>query len=557
MADGVQLLDLIEQSTLDGLLDAFSRATGVAAVITDIDGTPITKYFNFTNLCNSFCRGTQRGRERCYKSDSYGGRRSTRTGGQVIYPCLNAGLLDSAAPIVVGGHHIANTLCGQVLAAQIEAEEAVNRAKAIGVRDIDGYLESLAQVPIIPLKRFQAIVRLMSVVTHTISELAYQKRLLYRRSRRYLNNLVNSVSEGIVSTNNKGIITMVNDSCVNIFEETKDHLVGRTFGSILADEESLATIRKHLDEGRAIDGRSQINAVSSSGDKIPMQISITKISDEEGKISDYVAVMRDITEEKRVERMKEDLIGMLTHDLGNPVLSMQKALQLLMTESLGNLNPAQKVMLELTLQTGSQLYGMVTDFLDTYRHENGQFRLRKIDWELCDLLRESIEQVGLLSKDKGVQLKFDAPDTSTLCNLDFNRVKRVIINILENAIKYSPAEGSIKVGLSQTFGSDLLRPDEGLPEAYYHLATKGKVYWRVSISDKGMGVSKKVLPYIFDKFFTTHHRSRQGRKGLGLGLAFCQLAIEAHGGAIWVKTPLFDDQSFNCRGCRFDFILPV
>ena len=557
MADGVQLLDLIEQSKLDGILEAFTQATGVAAVITDVDGTPITKYFNFTNLCKKYCRETPEGRERCYKSDSFGGQESARTRDQVIYHCLNAGLLDSAAPIFVGGRHVGTTLCGQVLDAPMEREEAIQRAQAIGIDDVDGYLENLAQIPIIPLERFKAVVRLMNVMTHTFSELAYQRRLLLRRSRRYLDNLVNSLSEGIVSTNNKGIITMINDACVDLFQAPRKSLLGRSFGSLLADEDSIDTVVKQLDARSDVNSRFKVKAVNNSGAKISLQISITKIGNEKGHVSDYVAVLRDITEERRAERMKEDLIGMLTHDLGNPVLSIQKALQLLMHESLGGLNSAQKGVLELTYQTGNQLYGMVTDFLDTYRHENGQFRLRKIDGDLCGLLRESIEQVDLFAKDKKIRLMFVPPDDAVICSFDYNRVKRVVINILENAIKYSPEEGEVKVILEQKTGGDLLQQEEDLPDRYHKLASAGQIYWQVSVTDEGMGIPKGVLPYIFDKFFTTRQLSRQGRKGVGLGLSFCQLAVEAHGGGIWVKTPLFSDKSFNSRGCRFNFVLPV
>lgn len=557
MAGGVQLLDLIEQSKLDSILDAFTQATGVAAVITDVDGAPITKYFNFTNLCKNYCRGTSQGRERCYKSDSFGGHESARTRNQVIYQCLNAGLLDSAAPIYVGGRHIGNTLCGQVLASRMERTEALQRAKAIGIADFDGYLKNLAQIPIIPLERFKAIVRLMNVMTHTLSDLAYQRRLLLRRSRRYLDNLVNSVSEGIVSTNSKGVITMVNDACVDLFETPKKGLLGRSFGSLLADEDAVKTIVNHLDENADANSRFQVYAVKDSSTKIPLQISITKIGNEKGKISDYVAVLRDITEEKRAERMKEDLTGMLTHDLGNPVLSIQKALQLLMQESLGKLNTAQKEMLELTYHTGNQLYGMVTDFLDTYRHENGQFRLRRINGDLRVLLRESIEQVDLYAKDKKIKLRYQPPGGTAICSLDYNRVKRVVINILENAIKYSPEEGGVNIVLQQKTGPDLLPKEVGLPDTYHGLATAANTYWHVSVADEGMGIPKRVLPYIFDKFFSTHQRSRQGRKGVGLGLTFCLLAIEAHGGGIWVQTPLFSEKSYNFRGCCFNFVLPA
>lgn len=556
MARNLQLQSLIGKEKLESILEAFTKATGIASIITNVDGTPITDPHNFTPLCSNYCRKTDEGRRRCQMSDEYGGRESARSLRYVIYPCLNAGLLDSAAPIIVGGYHVANTLCGQVLSAPIDLEAAVKRAKAIGVQDIEGYLEELSRIPIVKQERFRAIVRLMHVVTTTISELAYQKRLLYRRSRRYLEKLVNSVTEEIISTNRLGNITMVNDACEKIFAAPKDRLIGRALNTLLAEEDFIQDVGNQLQNEMEGSVRAHINAISASGTQTPMQLSISKITDENGQISDYVAVLRDISDEKRTEKMKEDLIGMLTHDLGNPVLSMQKALHLLVSDGLGPLNAAQKEMLEMTVQTGNQLYGMVTDFLDTYRHENGQFRLRKIDCDLSNLIHESIDQLNLFATDKSINLKFNPPDDMAVCNIDFNRIKRVTINLLENAIKYSPKEGVIRVALGRIAGSELLTPDVAMPEVYNRLAVGVKFYWMVSVADEGLGIPESVLPYIFDKFFSASQRTTQGRKGVGLGLAFCKLAIEAHGGGIWVKSPLFSNSLFKFRGCRFNFLLP-
>lgn len=97
--------------------------------------------------------------------------------------------------------------------------------------------------------------------------------------------------------------------------------------------------------------------------------------------------------------MKEDLVGMLTHDMGNPVLSMKSALQLMLGNALGPLNPAQKEVMELALSTNRQLHNMVANFLDIYRSENGQFLLRKQELDIVQLIQESIEQLTLFARE--------------------------------------------------------------------------------------------------------------------------------------------------------------
>ena len=557
MNPNMYLLDLFEKEKLDAILDAFTQATGVAAIISKVDGTPITEPFNFSNLCRKYCRVTEIGRRYCHESDSYGGRESARTRKNVVYHCLNSGLLDCAAPIIIEEIHVANVLCGQVLDAPIAPETAIVNARKIGISDIDGYLKELNRIPIIRLDRFKAVVKLMEVVTQTISEMAFQKYLLTRRSRRFLENLINSVSDCILSTRRDGAISMVNDACTRVFGCPKEQLIGRQLPSLFTDEELTASFLRLEENVLKANSRTLVRVENLDKGPIFMHMSLSKISMEDPKASGYVAVMHDITEEKRAEKMKEDLLGMMTHDLGNPILSIQKAIQLLSDEQLGPLNSAQKEIAGLTHETGNQLYGMITDFLDTYRHENGGFQLRRIRFDMVNLIKMCIRQINLFARDKSLTVAFCPLVHEMLINADSNRLKRVCINLLENAVKYSPQKGTITVELSTLKGDDPSLVEEVILEGFHDRLVLDNNYIRVSVSDEGIGISEKDRPRVFEKFFTTRLKSGKGRRGFGLGLTFCKLAIEAHGGYIWVTTPLYNDKAFKRRGCRFSFILPA
>ena len=557
MNPNMHLLDLIEKEKLDAILDAFTQATGVAAIISKVDGTPITEPFNFSALCRKFCRATEIGRRYCHESDSYGGRESARTRKNVVYHCLNSGLLDCAAPIVIEGVHVANVLCGQVLDAPIDSETAIGNARKIGVTDIDEYRRELARIPIISLDRFMAVVKLMEVVTQTISEMAFQKYLLTRRSRRFLEELINSVSDGILSIQKDGTISMVNDACSKIFGCAKEQLIGRQLATLFTDELFNANFT-HFKE-RALKGSSRTLIRVENLDKRPtiMRISLSQISTGDPQTSGFVAVMHDITEEKRAEKMKEDLLGMMTHDLANPILSIQKAIQLLSDEQLGSLNAAQKEIAGLTYETGNQLYGMITDFLDTYRHENGEFLLRRIQFDMVQLVETSIRQIKLFAQDKLLKIDFYPQVREMRIKADSNRLKRVCINLLENAVKYTPPKGTITVELSALKGDDPSLAEESIPEGDCNRLVSGNNYIRLSVSDEGIGISEKDKLRVFEKFFSTRLKNGKGRRGFGLGLTFCKLATEAHDGCIWVTTPLYSDKGFKLRGCRFSFIIPT
>ena len=332
----IHLIDIIEKSKLETILDAFTQATGVASIITDVDGTPITAPFNFSTLCQKYCRATEKGRHLCHKSDSHMGGESARIRKNVTKNCMNAGLLDSASPIIVEGLHVANVLCGQVLNAPMSPEVAKERALKIGVTDTDGYLRELAKVPIISSDRFKAVIKLMEVVTQTISEMAFDKYLLYKHSRRYLEKLINSVTDCIIATNDVGVISMVNDACVKAYDRNKENLIGRHLESLFSDNASKASYKQLLETCSMGSTRALVMASNDGSEPTPMQMSLSRINIRNREMSGYVAVMRDVIEEKRAEKMKEDLLGMLTHDLCNPVLSMQKAMQLLSNENLGH-----------------------------------------------------------------------------------------------------------------------------------------------------------------------------------------------------------------------------
>jgi len=111
----IHLLDLIEKEVLEEIVRDFTRATSVASVLVDPDGQPITREHNFCGLCRDFCRSTPEGRARCYASDRFGGEEAKKGGKPFIYKCLNAGLMDSATPIIVEGYHVATLVMGQVL----------------------------------------------------------------------------------------------------------------------------------------------------------------------------------------------------------------------------------------------------------------------------------------------------------------------------------------------------------------------------------------------------------------------------------------------------------
>ncbi|MBW2238238.1 MAG: PocR ligand-binding domain-containing protein, partial [Deltaproteobacteria bacterium] len=553
----IHLFDLIKQEKLDDILKVFTEVTGVASIIADVNGQPITKPHNFSVLCRNYCRSSKLGKQKCHESDSYGGKQSAKLKKRFIYKCLNAGLLDSASPIIVKNYHLATVLCGQVLDEPIPTSIVTERARSIGVRNIEGYLSEFEKIPLMSPERFESIVSLMEVVTLTISELALKKYLSFEYSQHYLDKLINSVSDSIISTNPDTTISMVNDACANMFGHEKEKLIGQSIFSLFSDSASIRAYQKQMELSLKGNGRSELTAVDADSQYFPVQMSLSSFKTDNNKKPGYVAVLRDISEEKKTERMKNDLVGMLTHDMGNPILSIQKAIELMVNGTLGQLKPNQMEIMDLALTTSNQLLGMVTDFLDIYQNENGQFLLRKLPIDMNQMLQGSINQLKILALEKQILVHYDPISTPLMLNGDQTRLMRTIINILDNAIKFSPESGRINVSSILVKENDDKKAGAMINPAIFRQLEGNQQYVLITITDHGPGIPKYYQKNIFEKFFTNNPIPNKGKRGLGLGLAFCKLVVEAHEGLIWTKSPLYDDDGEKNKGCCFNFILPT
>ena len=558
MSRPINLLDLVSKEKLERILQVFTEVAEVASIITYADGHPITEPHRFTSFCLNYCRATATGRSKCFESDRYGGSESARLREPFSYPCLNSGLSDCAAPVIVNGQHLATVLCGQILEKRIDTEVAIQRAEEIGIEDVDGYLRELAKVPLMSRARLLNIANLMSEITVTISELAIQKHISQQNSQRYLCRLINSASDCIISTDADNMVTMINQAGAAMFGYQMNQMIGQPIKQLLADERSRPTYLKDAASRSSGHWRAYLSAIKADGSIFPVQVSFSALHDEHERKAGYVGVIRDISEEKKLERMKEDLIGMITHDLRNPVLSLERALQIVVGGTLGPLSTDQKNVLELALLTSHQLYGMVSDILDIYRNENGKFILRYTEVVIQRVVEESLKQVESLTREKRITLKVETPSAPIEVAADDGRIRRTCINLLDNAIKYSPEGGSIYIRIqAQMNGEQYQGESSPVPpreSPFICVGQQGRII--VSVEDEGIGISEAYHQCIFDKYFTLKTSEVSSREGVGLGLAFCKLAIEAHGGQIWVESPAIDGAKGLKRGCRFYFTLP-
>lgn len=236
-------------------------------------------------------------------------------------------------------------------------------------------------------------------------------------------------------------------------------------------------------------------------------------------------MIEDISSQKQLEEMRHDLLSMIYHDIRSPLANVISSLELMRLMLPDDSDPAIGEVFSVMTRSSNRIQRLVSNLLDIDRLETGQDILdaRLVDLNaLIDIVSADI-MPSIESRKQHYTLKINEDVKEVWADEDM--LRRVLTNLLENASKYTPADGNVELSIQKT--------NDGL--------------LRFTIADNGSGIPEKLLPTIFEKF--TRVNSKSVPKGIGLGLSFCRLAVEAHAGRIWVE-------SEENQGTRFIFELP-
>jgi PAS domain S-box-containing protein len=275
------------------------------------------------------------------------------------------------------------------------------------------------------------------------------------------------------------------------------------------DQDQLRADLDKLDIGQTIAFETVLLLLQER--RIPVQVYVRKICS--NSLAHLQWIIRDISERKDLDRFREDMTAMIYHDLRSPLSNIVASLQMLSTTPTVQQDETAALLLGIARRSTERIQRLTESLLDISRIESGQVIANRIPAQLTDLLAEAVEVVISAARSRQIELQIDAAPDLPLVNIDLEMMRRVIINLLENAIKFSPSNAKIQVQVG--LHGDMVR---------------------LSVTDAGPGISVADQERIFDKF--TRLQSGDGLRGLGLGLAFCRFALNGHGGKIWVESEL-------------------
>jgi PAS domain S-box-containing protein len=314
--------DLFNLTEIQHLQDLFAGAHGVASLITDTEGKPITKPSNFTRLCEHIIRKTDKGRENCFQSDAVIGRHNPS--GAIVQPCLSCGLWDAGVSIKVGGNYIANWLIGQVRNEQIDEQRMTRYADEIGANKED-FKAALYEVPVMPAAQFHKIADLLFVFANELSEKAFSNLQLSRQiaelgkahtllleQEENLATTLHSIGDGVITTDHHGLIIQMNPVAEKLCGWLLAEAAGKPLAGVfkILNTETRATVADPvatvLKKGEIAGLANHTVLISRNGTEYQIADSAAPIMNKNGEITGVVLVFSDVTEKYAAQKQIKD-----------------------------------------------------------------------------------------------------------------------------------------------------------------------------------------------------------------------------------------------------------
>ena len=362
-------------------------------------------------------------------------------------------------------------------------------------------------------------------ITNNLNDLSEVIRLtqenLEQESKR-LNSILSYMTDGVLATNRRGQITMINDMAKKQLGVQKEDVLNKSILELLKieDEYELRDLITQIPE-------LTIDSQDVNGEYLSLRVRFALVRRESGFISGLVAVLHDTTEQEKEERERRLFVSNVSHELRTPLTSVKSYLEALDEGAL--YDPVAPDFIKVSLDETNRMMRMVTDLLHLSRIDNATTRL---DVELINFtafitfILNRFDKMRSQDDEKKYELVRDYPINSVWIEIDTDKMTQVIDNILNNAIKYSPDGGKITVSMKTTDDQMIL-----------------------SIKDQGLGIPKQDLPKIFDRFYRVDRARSRAQGGTGLGLAIAKEIIKQHNGFIWAK-------SEYGKGSTFTIVLP-
>ena len=358
--------------------------------------------------------------------------------------------------------------------------------------------------------------------SHNLEQIVEERTADLKQSNAKLEGIFNYCADGIVIINEDGIIEQVNPACETLIGLVGEKLLMTSIDDYLFSKKTFISKELHkLDESELLLREFYIkNPLSNT--ETPVEISFARINPDD-EYKRFVGVIRDVTEQKKSDKLRDDFIATLTHDLRTPLLAAIQTLTFFLNGALGELDEKQKLLLATMQKSNEDLLGLVNALLEVYKYDADKLELTKTNFNMYNLVEQVYNELQPLAQTKEIEFKIESTNKDLTVNADRSEIRRVICNLCGNAINYTQNGGRVVITLKNE-GNDLI----------------------FSVSDNGSGIPQEDIPNMFQRF--SQGTSKKRSTGTGLGLYLSRQIIESHGGKIWLESTLN-------KGSEFSFLL--
>ncbi|OOM07487.1 PocR ligand-binding domain-containing protein [Clostridium saccharobutylicum] len=541
----LKLKELINIDLLKRIADNIYAIAGIHMSICDIDGS-LEFAVGQVDICSKFHRVNPITCNRCKISDKYSNEHIME-GKPIAYKCLN-NIWDIAMPVVISGMHIATIFFGQFFYEDEIVDIEYFRAQALEFGfDEKEYLDALSRIPVLSKEKINYIMEYYQALIMTLAESGL-RQLEYKNSqkeleknRKYLNTIFNSVNDAILVRNFEGKILDVNETAISMFGYSRNEFINMNMQDIISPNSPKHYLQK----------QDLLNEIKKTDPLIVEAIYIDKNNNEfwgEANIrianidgdERIIMVSRNIEVRKQaelelqneafeLEKLRTEFFANISHELRTPLNIILGAIKI-NSMNLGKENIEKEKIIKNTnieKQNCLRLIRLVNNLIDSTKLDTEYFEMNMINCNIINVVEEITLSAAEYINSNNLTLTFDTDIEEKIIACDLDKIERIMLNILSNAVKFTDPGGNIFVNIFD-----------------------GEEFITILIEDTGIGIPKDKLDTIFDRFRQIDKSFTRNHEGSGIGLSLVKSFVEMQGGKISVES--------KCGvGTKFCIKLPV
>lgn len=372
-----------------------------------------------------------------------------------------------------------------------------------------------------------ATIFLSGVFSTFISQMLHEREsdLIVERDR--TRSIIANLIDGLLVVNQSGQITILNSQAEDMLGAQAKEWVSRQLNDAELPE-NMVQIRDMMKQARKSYAPVTKEVVIQNARRYVLSVTVAHVVGVEGGVIGQMAVLRDITREKEIDRMKSEFISVASHQLRTPLSAIKWVIKMLIDGDAGEMNDEQRELLDKGYKSNERMITLVNDLLNVSRIEEGRFQYQFAFEDITAVIDSVVSEVRPIAEEKGIEVKVEnLPSGLPKVKVDSNKLRLAVMNLVDNAMKYTQKDGVVTI------------------------RTKAdRKYLTLEVQDTGVGIPKKQQAQMFQKFFRATNVVKMQTEGSGLGLFIVKNIVERHGGKI-----SFDSE--EGKGTTFRFTLPV